>query len=400
MVKKDTKKKAADIRERITFPTQVYRIRTGLDLYRTAVVSAENLITPQRYNYYQIGEAVILDAHVSAALQQLKNLILGREFVVLNPDGEENEEKTKLIKTKWFRDYLNLVMDQPFWGHSLIQFDSIIDMNGQMEFKCVELVPRIYVKPEFHIVTKDYGSFKGEDYLEDPWNKWTIGVGGPRDLGLLLKIAPLQIWKKNALGAWAEFVEKFGTPARIGKTNARDKTTRDNMFDTLRNMGVSFQAVIDKDDEIEYVESKTQDAFQVFDMMIQRCNSEISKLILGQTSTLEEKAFVGSAEVHERVLQSYSDMYEKLVDGVNNYQLIPLLNSHGFGMEGMRIACQDEDEWTLEQKGKFDVELLKTGKFTMTPEYIKDKYGSEVIEAQEPDNNIKEVKNRLDEYYN
>jgi Protein of unknown function (DUF935). len=59
----------------------------------------------------------------------------------------------------------------------------------------------------------------------------------------------------------------------------------------------------DTDDLIELVESNRSDAYNVFDMMIQRCNSEISKLILGQTGTLDEKAYVGSAEVQERVLK-------------------------------------------------------------------------------------------------
>lgn len=392
--------KKADIRRRIETPTQMFRIRTDLERYRIAVTAAENIYNPQRYQYYQIGEAVILDAHVSAALQQLKNLILSREFCVLNPDGKENEEKTKLIRTKWFRDYLDLAMDSVFWGHSLIQFDSIIDVNGHDEFKDVFLVPRIYVKPEFHIVTSDYASMTGTDYLEKPYKNWVIGVGKPKDLGLLLKIAPLQIWKKNALGAWSEFVEKFGVPIRIGKTLVRDEASRKNMTDMLKNMGVSAWGVFDLEDLIEIVESKSQDAYEVFDMMIQRCNSEISKLILGQTSTLEEKAFVGSAEVHERVLQGYSDLYEKFIYGVNNYQLVPMLNALGFGLEGLTIACEAEDEWTLEQKGKFDVELIKTGKYKFAPEYLKEKYGTEVEEVEEQeDPQVAQVKKALKNYY-
>lgn len=391
-----------DIRRRIQAPErQLYRIITDLRVYRNAVLAAENPITPNRFQLLQVYNMVQLDAHLSAAMQQRKNLTLGREFCVFNPDGKENEEKTKLIRKKWFRDFLDMALDSLFWGHSLSQFDSIININGDDEFKCVDLVPRIYVKPEFHIVTNDTSAVTGTDYLDMPWANWVIGVGKSRDLGLLLKAAPLVIWKKNAFGAWSEFVEKFGNPTRIGKTNVRDEATRSNMDNYLKQMSVAGYAVIDTDDLIELVETKQQDAFNVFDMMIQRVNSEISKLILGQTSTLEEKSFVGSAEVHERVLQGYAYLDEQLINSVLNYQLLPMLNAHGFGFEGLSIAPEAEDAWDLTEKSAFDIALINSGKFKLTPEYIKEKYGTEVmaVEEQGSESGSRTVKNKLDELY-
>jgi len=115
---------------------------------------------------------------------------------------------------------------------------------------------------------------------------------------------------------------------------------------------------------------------------------------------MDEKSFVGSAEVQERVLKTLSDSDQYFIEGVLNYQLIPLLNGLGLGFENLKICAEAEDEFTLEQKGKFDIELLKTGKFTMTPEYIKEKYGTEVIEVTEPiDTGIQKVKNALEKYY-
>lgn len=380
---------------------QVYRVNTNILTYKNAVSAAESILFPYRYSLYQVYKQIELDAHLTAAVQQRKNLTLGSKFCVYNPDGKVNEEKSKLIQTMWFRDFLDLSLDSLFWGHTLIQFDDIIEVNGQDEFKCVSCVPRIYVKPEFHIVTSDPASVEGEDYLEKPFSTWLIGVGKPRDLGLYLKAAPLVIWKKNALGAWAEFTERFGVPPVIGKTNVRDNETRTNMTNMLKNMRTSLYAVLDKDDEVEMVQSKTTDAYQVFDMMIQRCNSEISKLILGQTSTMEEKAFTGSAEVHERVLEGYEDLDDKFITSVLNYQLIPMLNNLGFGLEGMTIGCEAEDEWSLTDKSTFDLGLINSGKYKLTREYIKEKYNTEVEEVEEPDEEtqVKAVKNKMDEYY-
>jgi len=270
--------KTADIRKRITTTTQLYRGFTNIETYKIAVTRAESLTAPQRSELYKVYKNIELDAHLTAAVNQRKNLTLSKDFdVKLN--GEENEELEYIIKQKWFRDFIDYSLDAIYYGHSLIQFDSVVD-NA---FKSVELVPREYVKPEFHIVTNTYADLSGTDYLEAPYNNWCIGVGKPRDLGLYMKAAPLVIWKKNALGAWSEFVEIFGSPIRIGKTDVRDEETRANMESMLKNMGVASYGVFDTGDLIELVESNRSDAFQVFDMMIQRCNSEISKLILGQT---------------------------------------------------------------------------------------------------------------------
>ena len=70
-----------------------------------------------------------------------------------------------------------------------------------------------------------------------------------------MKAAPLVIWKKNALGAWAEYAEVFGVPLRIGKTNVRDEETRANMEGFLKNLGTSSYGLFDTDDLIEIVDS-------------------------------------------------------------------------------------------------------------------------------------------------
>lgn len=389
----------ADIRQRIDQKTQIYRVSTDIQRYRNAVTSAESINNPQRYELYQVYNQVVIDAHVTSVIQQRKALTLSKEFCVYGPDGEEDEEKTKLIRTKWFYEFLEHSLDSKFWGHSLLQFESIITVNNIDQFKCVDLVPRLYVKPEFHIVTSDYSAIEGTNYLDPPFNVWCLEVGQPRDLGLLMKIAPLQIWKKNALGAWAEYVEKFGTPIRILYSDSNDLGTQAKEDAMMQQMGTSFYAILGTDQKFDLREFRGQDAFQVFDEMINRCNSEISKLVLNQTGTTDEKAFVGSAEVHERVLDTLAWSDEKFITNVLNYQLIPLMNAHGFGLDGCTIKVESEEEFSIEERAKFDIELLKTGKFTFDPEYIKENYGSEVIPVEEPKDDASDVAKRIKNYY-
>jgi phage gp29-like protein len=373
---------------------QIYRFSQDIGKWRNALLQAENTYNPNRYELYRTYNEVVLDSHLTACMQQRKNLTLSKELCVLNKDGKENEELTKIINTSWFREFLNLSLDSIFWGYSLVQFDSLVDDA----FKEVCLVPRQFVKQELGIVTKNPSDNVGISYLEAPYNEFCIGVGKVKDLGLLNQASPLVIWKKNALGAWAQHQEIFGSPIRIGKTSSTDKRTTDNMDNMLKNMGVAAWGRFHTSDIIELIESNKSDAYMVFDMLIERCNSEIAKLILGQTGTTAEKSFVGSAEVHERILHSYGENDEHFILDVINGQLIPMLEGLGIKFNGAKVECKEDDELTLVERSQIELKLLET--YDIPTEYIEKTYGTPVIPKAIPkDNGVANVKNKLDKYY-
>lgn len=383
----------ADLLEFIQKPQQqIYRTQQEIVDFKMAVTTAENNYNPNRYLLYKLYNDVILDSHLSACIQQRKNLTLGRDFKVVGKDGKEIEELTKLIKTKWFRDVLDMSLDSIFWGYSLIQFEDLINNS----FKCVELIPRLYVKPEKHIVVKAWSDIDGQDYLEEPFVSWCMGVGNPKDLGLLMKAAPLIIWKKNAMGAWSDFQNKFGSPAMIAKTDVSDKASQNKIDEFLANFQRSPYARLPKDSMVEILQTSKQDAHQVFDALIERCNSEISKLILGQTGTTAEKSFVGSAEVHERILGGYGELDEHFIEGVLNYQLIPLMENLGISFNGAKIECDESEDLVALDQIKVDDVLLKY--YDIPESEILDSYGRVVTKKVAPVVD-KGFTNSIDEYY-
>jgi hypothetical protein len=70
----------------------------------------------------------------------------------------------------------------------------------------------------------------------------------------------------------------------------------------------------------------------------------------------------------------------------------------GIFPEGVKITVKAEDDLTLIEQSKIDIELIKTGKFTFTPEYLEEKYGSEAIPVIEQ-NTIQNVSNSLKDIY-
>ena len=384
----------------IPYQIQLYRIFQDIQSFKAAVIHAENIHYPNRTNLYRLYIDVIVDGQVSTVMTSRKNAILSRTFNVIGPNGEVDEEKTKLLKKKWFYDFLELSMDSVFWGHSLIEFDYKYNYyTGQrmdLDFEVV-LVPREYVVPSYQIVTQAMGMIDGDNYTEAPYKYWNIPVGGEaaNDLGLLHKIAPYYVWKKGALSSWAEFTEVFGVPMRVVKTDMTDEVTKQNAIVMIKNIGAGGGGIFDREDDIEVLESKNSNG-EIFDAIIERCNSEISKLVLGQTGTTEEKAYVGSSEVHERVMHQYSQKDQIFIENLFNDKLLPFLILHGFPLQGCTIEIAEEEELTTKEKSDIDLALIKYG-FVLDKEYLESTYGTKIVGIRDMQPNQNEdIKNDFD----
>jgi hypothetical protein len=385
----------ANVRDTITFEQQLQRVRQDATKFNIALQAAESPMYPNRFLLTQTYQQIILDAQVQSGLLQRKSKVLSQAIVLRNASGEVDEEKSKLFQTKWFYDFSNLALDAYFWGHSLIQFGPVINDS----FESVELVPRIYVVPEKDLVRNNTATVTdGVIFTEAPYNNWCIGVGGKNNLGIGMYVAPYVIWKKNALASWAEFAEIFGSPIRIGKTDVRDETTRKNMENMMRNMATAAWAVLDLQDDITLVQASRTDAYQVFDKLTERCNSEITKLILGQTGTTDEKAYAGSANVQANVADMIAKQDILNMEYVINLSLIPMMNRLGFGLDGYKAEYDNTETLPLSEQIKIDAELMK--KYNLNIKYLKNKYNVEIddIDTKE-DKGVVDVANRLKNLY-
>ena len=363
----------ANIRKTIDFEQQLQRVRQDATKFNIALQAAESPMYPNRFLLMQTYQQIVLDGQVQSAMLQRKSKILSKKFMVYGPDGECDETKTALFNQKWFYDFQSMALDSIFWGFSCVQFGAIINDK----YSSVELIPRIYVVPEFSLVRTNTATVtEGKHFDEAPYNNWCIGVGEKKDLGLMMYLAPYVIWKKNSLAAWAEFAEVFGSPIRVGKTDVRDEMTRKNMENMLRNMGVASWAVLDLNDNIELMQASRTDAYAVFDKMVERCNSEISKIILGQTGTTDEKAYSGSANVHEGVAAMIAKQDTLKMQFIIEDQLVPMMIRNGFDLTGCTFKYDDSESLPLIEQAKIDASFMPYVKFEN--EYLEHKYGIEL----------------------
>lgn len=351
--------------------------------WRNAHQMALDYLSPNRLRLYDIYADSLLDAHLSGCVAQRKGKVLAKDFRLVDAAGKEDAAATELLQQEWFADFLGFVLDSAYWGHSLIQLGDVIRGDGVMRYSGVELVPRKHVVPEYGRVVVNPGDdwHSGIPYREGDFANWCIEVGKPRDLGLLLKCACSCISKKNMLAFWDMFGEIFGQPMRIATTNSPDATERARVESALENMGAAFWGLFPEGTNIEIKESSRGDAYNVFDRRVDRCNSELSKVILNQTMTIDSGSSLSQSEVHLEIFERTTEADANMAAYIVNGRLLPLMAAHGFPVKGKRFAWNNTTNYTpAEQR---EIERLLLEYYEIPASYFTDKYGVAIDKTRE-----------------
>lgn len=357
--------------------------RKDIGDWRQAWQMAINVDYPNRQRLYDIYTDVDIDLHLSGCIQQREGFVMASSFKIVDEKGNENEEAAAFFNTQWFRQLVKYALDANYWGHSLIELgDLTTDVNGRPTYDGVRLIRRKHVIPEYHRVITDLGQdwTTGIDYRQPPFSDWLIEVGEPESLGLYLKAATQTIPKKNALAFWDTFAEIFGMPMRIARTTTRDDKEMAKMEKMLDNMGAAMWGLFQEGTEIEVVESTKGDAFNVYDKRIDRANSELSKLVIGQTMTIEDGSSLSQSETHLEVFQNIIDSDCAMLGDIINTQLIPRMIRHGFPLQGLRFMWDDSVDYTPEQQKAYEEMILNN--FEVDGSYFTEKYNIPVGERR------------------
>lgn len=388
-VKEGLKRKSDQLQKRIS-KTTLSRITANISRWQSARMVAESETNPNNTELIRVYKDIEIDAHLWALMQTVRLKVMANSFALYDANDEVDQEATDKFTRKWFRKVIKETVDADFYGFSLIQLGDIV--NGC--FTDAMLVPREYVVQQKGGVKKTLGGSSDLiDFDDNKYKNWLIPIGERDHLGLLDKAAPLVIKKKEVISAWSEAAEVFGMPIRIGKTNIQNEDSRANMEEMLENMGEAAWGVFDTEDDIELKEASKTDFSNMYDKFIDRVNSELSKLLILQTGTTDEKAFVGSAEVHEGILKDVIEAYIITVEDLANEVVIPICVRHGLLSPGVYLRAENEQK--IDPKQLFDIvkELLPT--FNIPADWITETFGVPIEDDEEELNKNQEAQATL-----
>lgn len=371
--------------------------RAEIGEWRKAWQSAKDVENPNRTKLYQLYRDTMVDLHLLGAIEQRRNMVKARTFRLEDAKKKANADALDIFDATWFKDFIDYAFEATLYGHSLIELGTPIDAeDGRRSYDAVTLIPREHVVPEYGrvLINASDDWRDGIAYREGVWVDSLIEVGKPKDLGLLLPATKEVISKKNMLSFWDNFGQIFGMPMRIAKTSSRDEKEILRIQTMLNEMAEMFSGVFPDGMDIQLIESSRGDAFNVYDKRIERANSELSKLIIGQTMTIDDGSSLSQSETHLEVLKRIVDTDCDSIRDIINTQLLPRMVKHGFPVQGLRFTWDDSRDYTPEQQLAYETAIAD--RYEVDPAYFAEKYNMPVGERRnqsptEPTDNEKKT---------
>jgi len=365
--KQNPKKVTTEIIERNS-----YRIRESILSWKEALRLAEQKdvnFKADRRSLLRIYDEVMLDNHLQSVVELRKEKVLEYPFYIYK-NGVEDMESTSKINSEWFYNLLSYILDITFYGHSLVQIESIYENN----ITKLSLIDRQNVIPETGEFMKDvYNNLDTISYLEPKMYSWLFEIYKERnDLGILKSLAPLVLWKRSAMSAWAEYTEIFGMPIRIATTTSSIPEERKRLAEFVQNIGKSAWAVLDTQEKIEFVENSKADAFNVYDRFIDTINKEISKAVLGVTLLNEEGSSYSQGKIHsdQSEIKTASDL--RNIEFIIKDKVLPKLINLGILPENCEFKFDKSEVLAPEEQILIDEKLNLM--YPLSKEYLANRY--------------------------
>jgi phage gp29-like protein len=171
-------------------------------------------------------------------------------------------------------------------------------------------------------------------------------------------------------------MSKHGIPSIIYKSDIQEEIYIQNIESYLSNFSSNSYIFANKSDDISLIEASNS-SNQSFRDTISDSNKEIGEIICGSNIS-SQQSFVGSAEVHERLLTMYTESDKRFLETVVNDQLIPKLIGLGLTfLEGVKFEFEEEEEDNTALFAK-TVQLLQLG-YSVDPQWIADNFGIPVV---------------------
>lgn len=365
--------------------TQPKRFNIDTADFMMAVKAAENVDYTQRAKLYDLYNDILLDTHLSSVIDKRKNAVLCSS-IQFQRDGKPDEAINEQLFSPWFYRCVADILDARFWGFSLLQF------YKKGEWIDYDLVPRKHVEPVRKLILT-----RQTDLFGASWEEFEdlLFIGGSTDLGLLARAAPWVIYKRNTTADWAQFSEVFGMPIQEYTYETDDEDARARALQDANSIGSLATFIHGKDTELQLREAgnKTGSA-EVYDRFIERCNSEISKLILGNTLTTEASTNGTQAlgTVHKKVEEAVAKADREFVLNVLNYDMTDIFAHMGINTAGGKFCFPEKKDVDPNTAMSVLAQLHTTFSLPIDDDYLYEKFG-----VEKPKNYEQQKKLQLEE---
>ena len=351
------------------------RFGVGLDEYMAGVKAFENVKTQQRVKLYDIYLDILTDPHLSSVIQKRKSGVLSCP-IEFRKDGVADETVNEQIASPWFLRLLEDALDANTWGDTLVQF--YINEKGWVDYF---LVPRKHVDSAKRIIKAKQGDTDGESF--DSFDDLLL-IQGKDPLGVLSKVAPYVIYKRGAMGDWAQYSELFGMPIRKYTFDAADPDALAAAQASAEAQGAASIFFCPDGCNLELIESGGgSGSSDLYGSLIDRCNAEISKAVLGNTLTTEasDTGTQALGTVQAKGEQGLIAQDKLFILNLLNYDMTDQFAKLGINTEGGEFVFVEAEDTDTSAKA----ELLEKA-VTVFNLPVADDYLYEQLHIEKPEN--------------
>lgn len=330
--------------------------------WRSAIKSADRGRVRQLYDLF---DDLMLDGVLSDAIDKRIKAVINADFSFYNAKGEMVERVVDdVINSGAFEELIRSLMMAEMYG------------RGGAELSMKEKGFHVDYIPPQHIdllnkqIIPDL--MKWETGLSYEGLSHVIIAGKQRDYGLVVKAAQYAIYKRGGFGDWAQWIELFGMPQRIGKYHANDPEGKKQILQALHDMGSCSYLATPYETDIEVKDTQKGSGVAYNDFR-KALNEEILITILGQTLTTVagDRGARSLGDVHMDVEQSKNKSDIRFVTRLLNERLVPFLEARGYteASGGYFSTPSEVEETTVD-----DIVKL-SGIIPIPTTYIYDRYG-------------------------
>jgi phage gp29-like protein len=155
--------------------------------------------------------------------------------------------------------------------------------------------------------------------------------------GIMRVCAWMYLFKNYAIKDWVAFAEIFGMPLRLGKYDSgASKEDKDSLIAAIQSLGTDAAGVISKNTEIQFIETmKNAGTQNVFDVLVNFCDRQMSKAILGQTLTTQEgdSGSYSLGKIHNEVRKDLIRGDSEALSNTIRFQIFRPLVGWNFGWD-------------------------------------------------------------------
>lgn len=296
------------------------------------------------------------DTHLYSELQTRKNAVLSYDYEVTPYSGSAEDKKIAesigevLYNLPGLEDSMIDLLDAIGKGYSMAEM--IWNTDGRYavinDLRWIHAKRAVFYENtaapwqpmrKVPFVTTEAQPIYGEEMppFKLVYHRYKARSGYDTRAGILRVCAWMYLFKNYSIKDWVAFAEVFGMPLRIGKYDSgANKDDKDSLVAAIQSLGTDAAGIISKNTEIEFVETmKNVGTQNIFEALVNFCDRQISKAILGQTLTTQEgpSGSYSLGQVHNLVRQDLIRGDSEALSKTIRFQIIRPLVGYNFGWD-------------------------------------------------------------------